>query len=76
MEMNNTSQIIPVSAVESVTASRIINKYEKDNNLYANPNNSDKWNTDKSWNYYTVTQIVLMETSVYDHLGKNVNVYI
>jgi hypothetical protein len=76
MEMNNTSQIIPVSAVETLTVPRSINKYEEDNNMYVNPHNSEKSNTDNSWKYYTITQIVLMETSVYDHLGNNVNIYV
>ena len=69
----------PVSLIESVNEPRLIKKRVQsiydDNQSYFSVN-SEKEKNDKTIKYYSVTQIVLMEKSVHDHLGHNINYYI
>jgi hypothetical protein len=71
-----TSKLEPVSALEPVTAPQWINKYDPQNRQHFPGNYWEKPNKDKSWKYFTVTQTVLMETSVHEHLGKHINIIV
>jgi hypothetical protein len=69
----------PVSLVEPVNEPRLIKKRVQsifdDNQSYCSVNSKEATN-DKAMKFYSVTQIVHMEKSVYDHLGHSINVYI
>jgi hypothetical protein len=72
----DTSKLESVSALEPVTAPQLISKYDPENHQHFFENHSEKPNKDKSWKYFTVTQTVLMETSVHEHLGKHINILV
>jgi uncharacterized lipoprotein YehR (DUF1307 family) len=76
MEIRNSYKLEPLTVVEPITAPQSVNKYDSDQNeqsrRYANESSKNKL----SLKYYSKTQIVLMETSVHDHLGKHINFFV
>jgi hypothetical protein len=76
MELRNSYKMEPTTAVESVTAPHSVNKYNSDQNEQSHRHANESSKNKSSWKYYSVTQIVLMETSVHDHLGKNINIFV
>jgi hypothetical protein len=76
MEITNSYKLEPLTVVEPITAPRSVNKYDSDQNEQTQHHANESSKNKSSWKYYSVTQIVLMETSVHEHLGKHINIFV
>jgi hypothetical protein len=76
MEIRNSYKLEPITVVEPVTAPQSVNKYDSDQNEQSRSHAYVSGKNKSSLKYYSMTQIVLMETSVHDHLGKHINIFV
>ncbi|SEB44893.1 hypothetical protein [Paenibacillus sp. GP183] len=76
MEIRNSYKLEPITVVEPVTAPQSVNKYDSDKKEQSHRHTDETSKNKSSWKYYSVTQIVLMETSVHDHLGNHINLFV
>jgi hypothetical protein len=74
MVIRNSYKSEPITAVEPVTAPQSVNKYDSDQYEQAHYPYQEA-SDHKLVKNYSITQIVHMETSVHDHLGKHINFF-